>query len=793
MSLVKINLLFKALGTFIVKNRIALLVFLVLVSILGISGLPKLHVESNDSAWFTDSERQKRKTEEFEQLFGNNETVVLLVEADDVFQPNVLQLIQDMSAELLEKVPYADKITSILTVDVTVGTEEGLEILHPFEDGIPENPADIQKAKNLILSRDSIKDKLVSADAKETWVILSFVPFPEESEWKKTGDVDPLYITGNEAIVVVTDPKWKNDFCTVKAAGLAYSETEERVVFKKEAGRSITLGFIAMVVLLVVFLRSIRGTLIPVAATGLGITTVFGIMAYFGIRADSNMITLPVMLAMALSVGYSIHLFSSFRRSFYMHGNRRQAVIESVENTGWPLLFTVITTVGSLLSLLTTGLTSVRWVGSACASTVFAVYIYVSILIPILLSFGKDKQPEKIKAAARFKATDKRFEQFGSFILKRRKPVLIVFAVITALLIPSVFFISVNMDSFNFMGTRIPYVKRLYEITNSQLGSYFNYNIMLSFKDTDAVKDPEVLKNLDILLNETGENESVKKIAGKPKIFSILDIVKEMNKSLNADDPAHYTVPDDADFLNQLLFLYEISGGDHTRWVNDEFSTLRATVELKSFNANQLVEIIKQTENRAAELFPDGDCFLVGPAIQFAEMNKIIVHGEIKSFLFSLIVIALFMTVVFASIKMGLIGLIPNIMPLIVISAFMGYFGFPLDVVTMTIIPMLLGIAVDDTIHFTNHAKFEFEKTGSYRTAICNTFNSIGKTLAMTTIILSVSFGMYMTCLIDAIARLGFLCVIGLLAALIADYTMTPILIYIAKPFGAEGKTNKAD
>ena len=180
-----------------------------------------------------------------------------------------------------------------------------------------------------------------------------------------------------------------------------------------------------------------------------------------------------------------------------MHGNRRQAVIESVENTGWPLLFTVITTVGSLLSLLTTGLTSVRWVGSACASTVFAVYTYVSILIPILLSFGKDK--------------DKRFEQFGSFILKRRKPVLIVFAVITALLIPSVFFISVNMDSFNFMGTRIPYVKRLYEITKSQLGSYFNYNIMLSFKDTDAVKDPEVLKNLDILLNETGENESVKK------------------------------------------------------------------------------------------------------------------------------------------------------------------------------------------------------------------------------------------------------------------------------------------
>ncbi|MGI5172733.1 MMPL family transporter [Treponema sp. OMZ 840] len=786
MSLVKINLFFKALGAFIVKNRIALLLALALVSVLGISGLPKLHVESNDSAWLADSERQKRKNEEFERLFGNNETVVLLVEAEDVFHPGVLKLIEDMSAELLEKVSYADTITSILTADVTVGTEEGLEILHPFEDGIPEDASAIQKAKELMLSRDSIKDKLVSADAKETWVILSFAPFPEESEWKKTGDVDPLYTTGNEAIAVVTDPKWQTGLCTVKAAGLPYTEAEERVVSKKEAGRSIMLGFIAMVVLLIVFLRSIRGTLVPIAATGLGITTVFGIMAYFGIRADSNMITLPVMLAMALSVGYSVHLFSSFRRYFYMHGKRKQAVIESVENTGWALLFTVITTVGSLLSLLTTGLTSVRWVGSACAATVFAVYIYVSILIPILLSFGKDTQPEKIKAAARSKTTDEKFERFGSLVLKRRKPVLIIFSIITALLIPSVFFISVNMDSFNFMGTRIPYTKRLYEITHSQLGSYFNYNIMISFEDTDAVKNPEVLKNLDILLNETGEHESVKKIAGKPKIFSVLDIVKEMNKSLHADNPAYYTVPDDADLLNQLLFLYEISGGDHTRWVNDEFSILRATVELKSFNANQLVESIKQTEKRAAELFPDGDCFLVGPAVQFAEMNKIIVYGEIKSFLSSLIVIALFMTLVFASIKMGLIGLIPNIMPLIVISAFMGYLKFPLDVITMTIIPMLLGIAVDDTIHFTNHVKFEFEKTGSYRKAICNTFNSIGKTLAMTTVILSVSFGMYMTCLIDAIARLGFLCVIGLLAALIADYTMTPILIYITKPFGAE-------
>ena len=137
---------------------------------------------------------------------------------------------------------------------------------------------------------------------------------------------------------------------------------------------------------------------------------------------------------------------------------------------------------------------------------------------------------------------------------------------------------------------------------------------------------------------------------------------------------------------------------------------------------------------------------------------------------------------------MGLIGLIPNIMPIITTGAIMGYFHVPLDMVTMALMPMVLGIAVDDTIHFTNHTKYLFEKEGSYDKAIVGSFYSIGKTLAMTTIILSVTFLMYMASKIDAFLRLGILAAVGLFSALIADYLMTPVLIYITKPFGKEKK-----
>ena len=261
-----------------------------------------------------------------------------------------------------------------------------------------------------------------------------------------------------------------------------------------------------------------------------------------------------------------------------------------------------------------------------------------------------------------------------------------------------------------------------------------------------------------------------------------------MNQTMHSDDPAFYIILDDEDLLAQLLFLYEISGGKTSRWIDEDFRTLRMAIDIASYDANELAANMQTIEQTCAELFPQADCHLIVSAVQFAELNNKIVFGELYSFLTSLIAMAILMILVFGSVKMGLIGLIPNIFPVIVIGAIMGYLGISLDMMTMAIMPMILGIAVDDTIHFTNHTKYLFDKEKSYDRAIFKTFYSIGKTLAMTTIILSATFLVYLTCKIDAILRLGVLAAVGLLSALAADYLMTPVLIYISKPFGKEEK-----
>ena len=796
MKLEGLHIFFKKIATFQLKYRWLCLALLAAVTVVGLIGVKSFKVGSADEDEFISvRESAKKNDARFKELFGSNDSIVLLFESDDVFKPDVLQAIKDIGADLLEKVPYADSITSITDTDITVGTDEGIEISNPFRDGIPDNPEALKKAKDFILSRKSIVNKLVTQDATETWLVLSLKATPPEEVWSKTSTKAPMYVIGEAAIDIVTDPKYHSAAYTIKPAGLPYTETEEKVVMGRETTKSVGLSFLCMIILLIVFTRSLRGTIVPLFATFFGITTVLGFMGFLHISGKSEMMSVPIVLAMALSVGYSIHLVNSFRTSFYELGKRKEAVVASIENTGWPLFFTVVTTAVSVLSFLTTDLRPVRWMGGTSAAMVFAVYIYVSVLIPILMSFGKDIEAGKDSAnahnakAARAQKLDIRFERFGQAVIKKRKAVTIAFILITAACIPALFRIDVNMDSFKFMGLRIPYIRRIYEITQSQLGSYFNYNIMLTFDEDDAVKNPDVLKKLDKLSALIGTFRLTKMNNGVPKIFSILDIVKEMNQTMHADDPAFYTIPDDEDLLAQLLFLYEISGGQTSRWVDEEFRTLRMAIDVASYDANELAANMKTIEQTCAELFPQADCHLIGAAVQFAELNNKIVFGELYSFLTSLVAIAILMMLVFGSVKMGLIGLIPNIFPVLIIGAIMGYLGISLDLMTMAIMPMILGIAVDDTIHFTNHAKYLFEKEKSYNCAIFGTFYSIGKTLAMTTIILSATFLVYLICKIDAIFRLGVLAAVGLLSALIADYLMTPVLIYISKPFG-EGESN---
>ena len=787
MQVSRVNKVFARLGRFQIKFRWLILLVTILVTLAACLGLPQLQMTSSEEEWFDDWDKVKIDQAHFNDVFGSDDGYMVMVRANDVFAPEVLSAIDRLSKRLENEVPYADRVVSLThNLSIPIANDEGFEVIDPFESGIPTDSAQLAAKKSLIMSRESLVNNIVSDDAKETWVILSLKSYEGGIDFGKDS-IAPF------ARNVILSDEFKSDKFEMLPTGMSYTEMEENEVISRECAMRIIFGFAVMLVCLILFVRSLRGVIVPAIATVGGIASVLGVNAWLGIVGDESMVALPVLLGMALSVGYSIHYINSFRMHFRRTGNRRESVINAIEETGWPILFTVITTVASLISFLFAGIRPIRWIGGISAGIVFMVYLYVIILIPILMSFGKNTKPDptQVKTAGATKA-DILFEFFGRKVCRHSGIVAAISAAIMLLQIPGVMNIDVNMDYTKTMGENIPFVTRLMDMLSGKLGSLYDFNVMVEFNDGDELKDPANMKRIEALEQKLGTLQLTKISGDKPRVQSVTRLVKEMNRTLNADSTEYYKIPDAQDMLTQLLFLYEISDADALfERMDEDYKTTFIHIELSGYDAKKIVEDLDSAKSYAAQIFPDAKTSIVGEVVNYAEMNGKLVNGLLRSFGGSFVIIAIMMILAFGSIKAGLIGMIPNVAPVLLIGGVMGYSGMPLDMITMIVMPMILGIAVDDTIHMNNHIKYGYERTGNYKKALLLSYREIGKTMGMTTFILCAMFFVFIFSPMGALHNVGLLSIIGLAAALVADYTLTTALVYVTKPYGKE-KRKKA-
>ncbi|MBP5175831.1 MAG: MMPL family transporter [Treponema sp.] len=784
MQVKKINDWFEKFGRFEVKHRWFFIIGLLIITVVGCLGLPRLKLDNGEEDWFDNWDAVKRNQDHFEDIFGSTDTLMAHITADDVFDPECLDMIDRLGDRLLNEVPYASSITSLMELSVPLGTDEGFEVTSPFDEGIPSDPAELAEKKDFILSRESLRNVLVSDDCTETWLIVHLEQYSEPL-------TEAMEKIAPPAMSIFNADEFKSDKWIIRPAGMSYTEYEEEAATMEQCVSRIGIGFVVMIIFLIIFIRSLRGVIVPAIATSGAICTTLGFSAWMNIKGNNTMILVTVLLSMALAVGYAVHYINSFKMYFRKTGQRKESIVMGVRDSGWALFFTVITTMGGMLSFLAGGIKPMRWVGAITAAAVFAVFAYTMILLPTLLSFGKDKEPDPnfVDSSGSTKS-DLRVESMGKSILNKKWITVAVSAVVIIACIPGLFKIKVNMNYSEMMGERTPYIKRLMDITRSQLGSQYSYEVLVEYDDEDAIKNPDVLKNMDELSRRIGTLSMTKISNGKERVSSVTKVIKEMNRTLNGDDPDFYVIPDDQDLVSQIMFLYEISGGnDLYDYVSEDFTAAYLHVELAGYDGEECVQNMNKVEEWVKELFPDAsNAGVVGEVMQYAVMNGKLVRGSIKSIGTSLLVILILLILAFTSLRTGLIAMIPNVAPVILIGGVMGYFGINLDMVTAMIMPMILGIAVDDTIHFTNHIKYHFELTGNYRKSIENSYREIGKTMIMTTIILCAMFFIFLFSTMTVLVRLGYLSIIGLGSALIADYTVTPVLLLITKPFGKEKK-----
>jgi hypothetical protein len=775
----KINAKFEAYGRFLLTHRAITLVTFVLLLAVSVVGTKFIYVESSWDSYFIEGDPMLVQTDKFKETFGNDYFVGVLVESDhSMLDADNLKLLRELSNELRDSLSYSDgKATSIVDLEYMLGNEDGMEITQIVPEEIPTDQAGIDEIEKKLAAKPELAKKLISKDRKQAWISVKLRPFPEDSVWKAEGKIAPDMQTGEEAARIVAKEKYAS--LNPRATGMPYVSFEKMKYIGQEMKRIFLLTIVFAIVVMFIVTRSLRGIVAPLLSTFAGMIMTFGLVGYLGLYMDATTTMVPVILAFAVSIAYNIHLHSFFRKNMMLTGKRKESVLFAMRETGWSVLFSGLTTIVALLSFLTVLLKPIRSVGVLSSIAVAFILLVALTISPVLLSFGKDKKPNAKVQEHGETAFALALEKLAHFVLGHGKLIFAVFGIATLVSLWGVTKVEPAFDVERTMGRKVEYIEKVLQVAESELGSFYSYDLVIDFGTNDKAKEVANLQKLQQL------EEYIQKYPLTKRSTSILDILKDLNRTLNENNEAKYAIPETEEEVAQLLLLYENAGGSEASyWMDYDYKKLRLMVEINKYNSNELQRELDELNAYTKQLFPDAQVTAVGNIPQFTAMMQYLVRGQVSSFLISVLIVAVLLMIVFGNIRTGLIGMIPNIAPAIFVGGYLGLSDVPLDMMTATLIPMIIGLSVDDTIHFINHGRVEFDRNRNYRHAIFRVFRTTGPALVMTTAIMTFTFAGFTTSAATQMFNFGFVVFAGLVSALAADLFVTPLLIKKFKIFG---------
>ena len=783
MKIEKINRKFRQTAEWILRHRLLVTGLFALLVAFSFVGTKRIVMKTSFDDYFVSDDPMLLKTDEFKSIFGNDYYVAVLVKNKDVFSKRSLTLIRELSNELKDSLSYADKVTSLTDLEFAVGTEEGMTIEQIVPEQIPSDAASLKEIRRKAYSKPYLSKKLVSKDGTMTWIMVKLRPFPADSVWKKTSDIAPDMVTGKEAGRIITKAKYAE--LSPNAAGMPYMSYEKFVYLKGEMGRLFAIAFLVSIVVMLIVTRSLRGVIAPLVTSVCALVIGFGIIGWTGLYIDMSTAMIAVILTFACSIAYNIHLYNFFKTRFVETGRRKASITDAVGETGWGVLLSGLTTIAAMMTFLAMSIVPMKAIGLNTSLCLLSVLLTCLVVTPVLLSLGRDRKPHANMSHSFEGYVGDHFERFGGFVIRNHRRIVVVSLVLTLFCGIGLFFIEPAFDVEKTMGRKVEYVKKFLDLCDTELGSMYSYDLMITLPHADDAKKPENLKRLDKLATIT-EGYLLTK-----RHNSVTDIIKDMNCTLNGGKQQFYCIPDDADMVAQLLLLYENAGGTESEyWMDYDYRRLRLQVEIKNYNSNEAEKEMDALQAEARRRFPQAHISMVGNIPQFTVMQQYVERGQMWSMLLSVLVIGMILVLVFSSWKVGLVGMIPNLAPAVIVGGMMGWLDYPLDMMTASLIPMILGIAVDDTIHFINHSHVAYDRCGDYGNAIRSTFRTEGLAIVMSTVVVSATFAGFMSSNATQMVNWGILAVAGMVSALLADLFLTPILFKYLRVFGKEKKTN---
>jgi len=315
------------------------------------------------------------------------------------------------------------------------------------------------------------------------------------------------------------------------------------------------------------------------------------------------------------------------------------------------------------------------------------------------------------------------------------------------------------------------------EVVDDKLRGSITLEVIIDTGKENGLYEPNVLNKIEKSSAYLDSIQTDAYFVGKT--LSLVDVIKETNKALNENKSEFYAIPQNRDLIAQELFLFENSGSDDLQdFVSSDFSKARLTVKVPYVDALAYNQFINQVQTQLDKEFEGiAKVSLTGVSVLLAAIMEKSIYSSAVSYVLAFGLISIMMVVLIGNLKIGLISMIPNVLPILFLSTIMVVLDMPLDMFTMLIGAIALGLAVDDTVHFMhNFRRYELEYNDVDK-AVRLTLLGTGRAIVVTSIVLSLGFLVLTTATMSNMFNFGILTASAIFIALLADFFLVPAIL----------------
>ncbi len=731
----------------VIRARRWLLLFVAMITGLSVFGAAGVGVDNAVEIWFLDDDPSLIAYNDFLETFGNDEVVVIGVHSKEgtLIEPSGLRRI-DAVGDAALGVSGIARVRSIVT-EPLVRDVDGALVVAPLIDDGPIETSQVAEAQKALQS-DALVGSMISEDGR-TAIVLA--------EMESMDNID----TARDGILadVQTAVQAVETEATFAGIGVVYAALNQAAT--QGAAVVISASYVLIMALLWALFRRWRAVLLILSVVGLGAIWLLGLYGATG--HDINMVTM-VMPTLVLVIGVSdcVHML--------VHVADQPAELPPMERVKrgigkvlWPCLFNTLTTAMGFLALATASMPVIRDLGVFCALGLVAAFVASLILCSIFAL-----HPTVLPVFRKEGLLQRGIDLMARLAVHRPVPVLIVAGFVCLGSMMGITRIVVDTYSIDFL-----YPDHEVRIDSDRIEEEFGPYTPLEFvvSHPDGVKDPEILASISSWQDKMEMEEDV----GWTR--SLADVVMGLDRVMGQRPVG--SIPENPEALEQLLFLFEAdSDANLARFLDSTETQARVTVGVPMASAKTFGQTIERLTDHA--VLPDGATIQPAGYIPlYVRIMDHIISSQLSSFTWAFIVIFTLIGLLFRSFRMAVLAIPANLMPVLFTLGCMGLLGIRLDVATVTIAAIVLGLVVDDTTQFLYRYRAVLAETSDIVKAVQETVTSVGRPMAVTTVVLAGGFSVLGLADIKSVAYFGCLLAISLVAAFFCDLLVIPALLVV--------------